>query len=209
MIFDVGVSPITRDGARADAEHELSKGMYHRYDDPWPVRVYDWFMHQLGRLASAVAERSPGGGAGAIALLVLLIALVVLVRWRLGPIQRRRSASAAVLAEQSRSAADYRAAAVTAAETGAWSDAVVARMRAIVRDLEERGIVDERPGRTADEFAVAVAEVLPVAEDKVRAATDVFDAVVYGGRAASADSYATVAAADELVRSTRPRVTAG
>ena len=53
MILAVGSTPITREGARAAADRELSKGIYHRYDDPWPVRVFNavqhWVQRFLGR----------------------------------------------------------------------------------------------------------------------------------------------------------------
>jgi hypothetical protein len=198
------VDPVTRENAREAAQRELSKEIYHRYDDPWPVRVFDWITHWIDGLFDRVTAHAPGGGPGALVLLAVIVALLVFARWQLGPIRRETRARQALLDERSTTAAQHRDAATAAAAAGRWHDAVVARMRALARDLEERGILDERPGRTADELAREVPAVLPDVAQQVRAATWTFDEVVYGDRPATAQSYATVAEADEAVRRGRP-----
>jgi hypothetical protein len=206
VITPFDVLPITRDDAQADARRELSKGIYHRYDDPWPVRAFKAVAHWLDHLFNTVADNAPGGGAGAFGLVVALLVLLAVARWQLGPVRRRTPGMPAgpVLGDRIRSAADHRQAAAQAAAAGDWVTAVTERMRAIARDLEERGLVDPRPARTADELAAEVATLLPEAADKVRAAATTFDAVVYGGRSAERSSYDVVVAADESVRERRP-----
>jgi hypothetical protein len=203
IVADVG-PPVTRDSAREAAQQELSKEIYHRYDDPWPVRVLDWVLHQLDRLFDGVTANAPGGGPGAVLLLVVLVALLVIAQWRLGPIRREARAGLALLAERTTTAHQHRDAAAAAAADGRWHDAVIARMRAIARHLEERGLLDERAGRTADELGREVTGVLPDAAPAVRAAAATFDEVMYGDRPATALSYATVAEADDAVRRGRP-----
>jgi hypothetical protein len=200
--FDLG--PVTRDGAQADARRELSKGIYHRYDDPWPVRVFKAVTHAIGDFLDRIAAHAPGGGAGAFGLLIVLAVLLLVARWRLGPIRReRRVAGGPVLDDRVRTAAEHRREAERAAVAGDWTTAVVERMRAVARDLEERGVVDARPGRTADELAAEVTVLTPAVADVFRAATSTFDAVAYGRRPAEAASYRTVVAADEAVGARR------
>jgi hypothetical protein len=205
VISVVGDPPITRDGAREAAERELSKAIYHRYDDPWPVRAFKAVEHWIGRVLDDVARHSPGGGAGAVALLVAVALLLLALRWRLGPMRRTARQSVTVLGATRESAADHRRASLAAAADGRWADAIVTRMRALARGLEESGELPERPGRTADELAAEVAVTRPdVARVIARAAT-VFDEVAYGRRPGGPDSYADVVAADEQLNTVRSR----
>jgi hypothetical protein len=80
-------------------------------------------------------------------------------------------------------------------------------MRAIVRSLEERALLDVRPGRTADEAAAAAGRALPSHTDRLRAAARDFDDVTYGGRRASEQSYHRIAELDRDLERTKPRLT--
>ena len=197
MIAVVG-PPVTRSSARDAARQELSKAVYHRNDDPWPIRLFHWLGDWMSRITDDVTRHAPGGGAGAVALLVLIVALALVARWRLGPLQRtRRRLSDVVDVQRPTTAEDHRARAETAATSGRWDEAVVERMRAVARELEERGVLDARPGRTADELAAEVARERPDVATSLREAVTTFDGVVYGGRAANRTSYDAVVAADD------------
>lgn len=75
---------------------------------------------------------------------------------------RRTATSANTLFDDGiRSAADHRTAAEAHAAAGRWTEAVQERMRAVVRSLEERTLLDPRPGRTADEAAAEASVSLP------------------------------------------------
>lgn len=198
MILVVGGPPITRDGSREAAQRELSKAIYHRYDDPWPVRAFNAVQHWIGRLFDVVAKHSPGGGAGAIALLVVLLALLAALRWRLGPMRRNVRRPGPVLEATSWTASDYRREAAAAAAWDQWGTAIVARMRALARQLEESGELADKPGRTADELAAEATAVHPAAADPLRAAARIFDEVAYGNRPGTSAGYAAVVRADEL-----------
>ncbi len=201
-----GGAPVTRDGARADARHELAKAVYHRYDDPWPVRAFRAVEHWLSRLLDQVAGHAPGGGPGAIGLVALVVALVAVARWRFGPVRRGARAPGAVLEVTPSRAADHRRRATDAADRGDWRTAVVERMRALARGLEEQDLVAAGPGRTAVELAAEVGRIRPPAAPAVAAAAVVFDAVAYGGRNADAHSYETVLAADRAVAAPSARL---
>ena len=187
--------PITRNGARDAAHRELSKGIYHRHDDPWPVRLFNAIQHWLEHLAHSASRHAPGGGFGALALVVAAAALVGLVWWRVGMIRGTPSAPRPVLDTRRQTSADLLQAAEAAAAAGRWEAAVVARMRALAMNVEERGLLDPRPGRTADELAVEMTEVLPAAHAAMAAAARAFDAVAYGKRPATQQTYQTIVAA--------------
>ena len=78
-----------------------------------------------------------------------------------------------------------------------------------MRELEARGVLDARPGRTAGEVARDGGDAVPaLAADLARAAA-VFDEVWYGGRTADAASYAVLVEVDGRVTGARVgRVTA-
>ncbi|NEB80458.1 DUF4129 domain-containing protein, partial [Streptomyces sp. SID14478] len=82
------------------------------------------------------------------------------------------------------------------------------RMRALVRALEERALLDPRPGRTADEAATEAARPLPQHAERLHAAAREFDDVTYGGRTATPDTYQRLTALDSEVDRTTPSLTA-
>ncbi|GCE02020.1 DUF4129 domain-containing protein [Embleya hyalina] len=176
---------IPRDDARDAARDELSRVEYHR-DDPNPVRrILDWLFDRLGDLVSRAGDNTPGGYTGLAVIVLLLVAALVLLRLRLGPLGAARRAESPLYGEQGpMPAARHRAAADAHAAAGRWDEAVRERFRAIVRDLEERAVLDVRPGRTADEAAVEGGRGLPEVAADLRAAAAIFDDVHYGGRTA-------------------------
>ncbi|MDJ0386424.1 DUF4129 domain-containing protein, partial [Streptomyces sp. G-G2] len=109
--------------------------------------------------------------------------------------------------EGPRSAADHRANAEAHAAAGHWTEAVQERMRAVVRSLEERTLLDPRPGRTADEAAAEAARSLPAHTGELRAAARAFDDVTYGGRPADSGTYTRLRDLDVTLQRTRPLLT--
>jgi hypothetical protein len=85
-----------------------------------------------------------------------------------------------VFAGTTRSADDHRRAADEAYERGDLAGAIRDRFRAIVRELERQGVLDERSGRTVDEIAAQAGERLPHNRTGLRSAATIFDDVVYG-----------------------------
>jgi hypothetical protein len=199
IVTVAGGDPITRDGARTAARRELSKGIYHRDDDPWPLRVFNAVQEWIDHLIHSASRHAPGGGVGALALLLAAVVLIGLVWWRVGFVRRTAGLPSAVLGGRVRTSADLLHEAEAAAAAGRWDDAVIARMRALAAAVEERGLVDTRPGRTADELGAEVAAAMPSAAGATRAAASAFDAVAYGKRPATRETYDVVVAAAELV----------
>ena len=200
--------PVTtpRDPAREAARRELSKRMYHENDPSLFQRALNAFWDWIDKLFGAAASATPGGMLGLVVVLLAVLALLGALWWRLGAPRREPTTSAALFDDRPRSAAEHRAAAEAQAAQGHWNQAVQERMRAIVRSLEERALLDVRPGRTADEAAAEAGRALPSHTDRLRAAARDFDDVTYGGRRASEMSYQRIADLDRDLERTRPQL---
>ncbi len=200
---DVPVEP-DRDEARRAARAELSDPVYREAEPSLVRRVTDWIGARLGELASALTDATPGGIAGVVLALVLLVALVAAVRARVGPTTRARGRRATgVFGPEVRTADQHRDAARRAAGEGGYDTAVREYVRAVVRGLEETGVLDPRPGRTAHEAAREAGARLPTLAGDLRAAAVLFDEVHYGGRRPGPRDVDTVASLDTAVRATR------
>ena len=95
-----------------------------------------------------------------------------------------------------------------AAAAGDWDLAVAERFRGLVRSLEERTLIDSRPGRTAGEIAARAATTLPGCAEALTRAARTFDDVRYGGRPAGAGADEDLRAVVRAVAAARPAVPA-
>jgi hypothetical protein len=195
---------IPRDPAREAARRELSKRLYHENDPSLFQRALNAFWEWVGKLFDSASAATPGGAFGLVVVIVAVLAVLGALWWRLGTPGREPASAAALFDNRPRSAAEHRAAAEAHAAQGHWNQAVQERMRAIVRSLEERALLDIRAGRTADEAAAEAGRALPSHADRLRAAARDFDDVTYGGRAASEQSYHRVAELDRDLERTKP-----
>ncbi|WP_411977533.1 DUF4129 domain-containing protein [Streptomyces brevispora] len=193
--------------AREAARHELSKPMYHENDPNLLQRALDHLWEWIGDLLSFASGAAPGGPAGLAVLALIVLALAAALRWRLGTPQRSLRPPDALFENGPRSAAEHRTAAESHAAADRWNQALQERMRAIVRSLEERALLDPRPGRTADEAASEAGRPLPAHAARLRAAARQFDDVTYGGRTAGQQAYLTVLALDLELETTKPQLT--
>nr|WP_254405153.1 DUF4129 domain-containing protein [Streptomyces sp. AC627_RSS907] len=198
---------IPRDPAREAARRELSERMYHENDPSWFQRALDAFWDWVDKLFSTASTATPGGVFGLVVIIVAVLAALGALWWRLGTPRRRPVSVPALFDDRPRSAADHRAAAQAHAAQGHWSQAVQERMRAVVRALEERALLDIRPGRTADEAAVEAGRALPAHGDRMRAAARDFDDVTYGGRPGTEQSYLRLTELDHDLERSKPRLT--
>jgi len=204
VALDVPVE-LGRDRAATLAREELARQVYRDARPGLAARFLRWLLHLLGRGLDSVAGVSPGGYAGVVVVLLLVAAAVVAVRLRVGPLARGHQAPRALFAGRVRTAAEHVAAADAHAARGEWAEAVRERLRAVVRGLEERAVLDERPGRTADEAAAEAGAALPSCAGDGRAGARLFDDVWYGGRPAGPDGDAQLRALDEKVRAAQPQ----
>lgn len=206
----VALAPVGRDEARRAAERELSKGIYHENEPGLLERAIDRALEWVGRLLGGVVDATPGGSVGVLVLVLLVGALIAVVLWRTGPLRRgARTTSAVVELSGELTADEHRRRADAHAAAGRYAEAVRERMRAIVRELEARGVLEPQAGRTADEVAREAGAVVPVIAADLRAAAGVFDEVWYGGRPATARSDAEVRQADQRIRHAQLAVSGG
>ncbi|WP_194832513.1 DUF4129 domain-containing protein [Nocardia sp. XZ_19_369] len=102
-------------------------------------------------------------------------------------------------------AADHRAAAENAAQHRDFDSALRERFRAVLRGLEQRGVLEVRRSRTARETADDVTTALPLeVAAEFHPAAHSFDEVVYGGRRATEDEYRRLEYADRFSAAAPP-----
>ncbi|USX55895.1 DUF4129 domain-containing protein [Lentzea sp. HUAS12] len=196
-VSDVPVD-LGRDEAREAAVRELSDPAYVS-DDPNPLeRAIDWVLTRLGELFAGAGGMS---GITAVTVVVAVVVLIVIIfRLRVGRTGRALRSGDKVFGTTVMTAAEHRAAAEKAAAAGDFAEAVRERFRAVVRELEHRGVLDARAGRTVDEVAFEAGRALPVLADDLRGAAVQFDDVWYGGRPATAEGYRQLVSVDGKVR---------
>ncbi|MET8949753.1 DUF4129 domain-containing protein [Streptomyces sp. NPDC004393] len=197
---------IPRDPAREAARRELAKRMYHENDPSLLQRALNAFWDWVSGLLDAASTATPGGSVGLLVIVLAVLALVGALWWRLGIPRRLPTSSATLFEDRPKSAAEHRAAAEAHAAQGHWNQAVQERMRAVVRSLEERALLDVRPGRTADEAATEAGRALPDHADRLHTAARDFDDVTYGGRAAGEGTYRRLASLDDDLERTKPQL---
>lgn len=187
------------------AREELAGPEYARARPSLLQRLVAWLADRL----DGVAART-GLGPGQLLALVICVAVaavvvVVLLRRSVRlRVAREESGARTVLAGSTLSGAEHRARAAAARAEGRYDDAVRESMRAIARRLDERALLDPRPGRTADELAGEAARLLPGLTAELRAGAGAFDDVVYGSRSADAARAEQLRRLDEAVEAARP-----
>ena len=201
MRLDPPLDP-TSPQARQWLEDELRKGIYHERKGLLQ-RIWDW----LNELISGAGSGTAGLAGWTIWIAVAVIAgVVALVLVRSIHAERRMTGvrREGVLEGPTRTAAEHRAAAARALEAGDADTAVLEAYRALTRSAVERTLLDDLPGRTAHEVAVALAPVFPASASSLAVAADTFDAVRYGRRTARPESARDLIALDADLARTRP-----
>lgn len=174
---DVPATPSAEEARRA-AQEELSKAVYQERPSLAQL-IWDWLQEHL-----SPTHLVPGVPAWVsvvvtlVAALALLAGLVYVLRYLTWA--RRARLGSRRLFEDPRDAASLTRAADAAAGTGDWATAVVERFRAIIRSLDERGLIEDYPGMTAREAATLAARALRSLRQELLQAAALFDSVRYG-----------------------------
>jgi uncharacterized membrane protein len=199
--------PIGGAQGRELAKQELQKPIYHRDDPSALSRFLTTIKNWIDSLSRTVENPGRGGGGGIVALVIILLVLVALIVFVLWWMRRRNAKSGhdALLGEEVLAARDHRTLAERLADEGRYAEAIRERLRAIARDLEERAILDPRPGRTADELAGEAGRALPELATALADGVRVFDDVWYGDRPGTEEGYEALTGLEERVRTTKPR----
>lgn len=202
VLADVPVVP-DADTARRWAQEELAHPIY-RERESLLNALLRWISEQLTGMQVALAGVDARAVAVVVAAIVLAVVLVALLV--AGPVRRTRRAartSTALFVDDTRTADELRASADALAADGRWSEAVLDRFRAVLRAMEERAVLDERPGRTADEAAADASAVLPACAADLHRASRLFDDVCYGDVEADEADDAWLRQVDRAVAATR------
>ncbi|MFI9361812.1 DUF4129 domain-containing protein [Kitasatospora sp. NPDC053057] len=200
-------APVTvpRDPARDAARDELLNAEYHKNDPSVLERVVNWIWDHIDRAMGSISGDGTDGTTGLVLFLIVAAVIGAAVWWRLGaPKRAARTVLGVYGSDGPRSADQYRADAAGHAAAGRWSEAVREQMRALVRALEERTLLDARPGRTADEAAAEAGRALPEHAAALTAAARTFDDVAYGERTADQAAYRLLLDLDRTLERTRP-----
>lgn len=187
--------PADPDEAREQILRELSKSMYDDSEGfiPWLLRtIEEWLLRTL----ADAADSSPGQIALTVAAVVLLVVVTVLLMRRTGMIRRSGplTVGTAVQAEPELRASLLRERAERALTDGQHDDAVVLALRSLVRDLEERTLLEATDGLTAHEAAARAALPFPDLSGRLLRLADAFDTAAYSRRSVSTKQ------ADDAVR---------
>lgn len=195
----VGGGPlIGRRAAQILARRELGK-----------VSIWARIFRDIEQLFNTSANAVPGGWFGLVVFGVIIVVLVIAILAWARPSPGRRLRARSVLGDKARTAQDYRRSATRYAEADDYSQAIIEAVRAIAAELEERGVLPPRPGRTANELAVeAGSELADLAAD-LRAVTVLFDDVRYGDRPGTEAGYELVCQVDGRVRTAPVTTTDG
>ena len=196
--------------AREAADEILSRPQYQWHDQRTIVdRVGDWISEQLSRLLAPLGLGAVPVWVGWLVLFALVGLVVYLVYrsragWAVGGRPGKADGSRIVVADGEEDV-DWPAEVVRAEAEGRWRDALRARYRVLVGELAAREVIPDLVGRTAGEFVADVRGTAPDAGPAFAAATEVFEAVWYGGDPAGPEARDRFAGrADEVLRLAMP-----
>jgi hypothetical protein len=189
---------IDSDAAHEAAQRELQKPIY-----PKPSlteRLIEWINELFYRLASAGSSLPGGWFALSILLILLVIAIVVAIRIARRTMRTNRGGGYALYGDHELSAAEHRATAEQYAAAGNWAAAIRHRLRAVARELEDSGVLDAIPGRTATELARDAGKALPSLAAELSRAAGSFNDVTYGEVPGTESAYRMIADLDDHLR---------
>jgi hypothetical protein len=191
----VSTIDIDRDAAHDAAQRELSKPSYSH--GSLTDQVLRWLDDLVYKVMSGGA--SVPGGWLTISVLLVLVALAVVVAIRVArrTMRTNRGRQDALFGSIEMSSIEHRAAAEQAAAHGDWAGAIRHRLRAVARHLEETGVLNPVPGRTATELARDAGAVIPDLFGELRRAAVAFNDVTYGERPGTEPTYRMVADLDD------------
>lgn len=196
-----------RDEARRLLEEELSSGGY-QVQESFVSRAWRWFTDLIPDLS--LPGQLPPWATWVVLGVVLVAVLAVLAfatrdRWRTARLTEHAPAGA-VLEGARRTAAEHRSLARAALARGDEGAALLEAYRAITMSAIERTLLDDRPGSTAHEVALALAPLFPAEAPALGQAADAFDTVRYGERPAPPGRAQDVLDLDDRLARARPEL---
>lgn len=195
---------IDRDAAHQVADIELNRPIYSKGSAS--QQFAEWVNELLYRLLEKTAS-IPGGWFTITVLLILLaIAVAIAVHVARRTMRTNRGGDYLLFEAAQLTAAQHRTTAESCAAQGDWVAAIRHRLRAVARHLEETGVLEPAPGRTANELASHAGAALPHLGDELSEAATAFNDVTYGEQPGTEDAYRMIVALDDHLRSRSPAV---
>jgi hypothetical protein len=193
---------IDRDAAHQAAESELNQPIYTKASAT--QQFLDWMNELLYRLLQKSASIPGGWLTTAVLLTLLAVAIVVAIHIARRTMRTRRRGDYQLFEATQLTAAQHRETAERYAAEGNWTVAIRHRLRAIARQLEETGVLNPAPGRTANELARDAAEALPHLTDELSQAATAFNDVTYGEVPGTQAAYQMIVDLDDHLRMRAP-----
>ena len=189
--------------ARSWLQRELLHPEYHQQNIV--ERLIIWLQRQIDRGLAAAEQAPPLSAFAAMLIFLLLLGGLLWLVSRTRGTRRARTPVGPVLDGQAASAAELRARAEAALAGGRPEDALVDGFRALAVRQLERGRLEDSPGLTAHEVAVALATEYPDLAGRVEDSARLFDLVRYGDRPATPEQATGVLALDDDLAGVRVR----
>jgi Domain of unknown function (DUF4129) len=189
---------IDREAAHEAAQRELAKPIYPKAS--WTDRLSEWLDDLFYRIVMEGSKVPGGWFTVSVLLIILAVAVVVAVRIARRTMRTNRGGDHALFDSHELSAAQHRATAEQYAAAGNWAAAIRHRLRAVARQLEEDGVLNPVPGRTATELAKDAGAELAALASEFRQAADAFNDVTYGERPGTEPGYRLIADLDDHLR---------
>lgn len=180
------------------------------YQDPLLDSVLRWIGDRVAAILDGAGKLAESGISQVITVLVAL-ATIALLAWVLPRVRRESTVSGAnraVLQDLTITPGSYRDRAAQAFSERRYDDAVLDGFRAIAKAMSDRTLLDDAPGRTAHEVSLALQQPFPHHGDRLAGAADLFDAVRYGDRRATADQATDIRQLDAELAKARPLLAA-
>ncbi|MDT5194677.1 MAG: hypothetical protein QOH20_1431 [Mycobacterium sp.] len=193
---------IDRDAAHDAAQRELSRPIYPRAS--LTERLIGWLDDLLFKLAMEGASIPGGWFTLTVLLLLVAVAAVVAVRVAMRTMRTNRGRDSTLFGTHELTSAEHRAIAEQLAAQCNWSAAIRHRLRAVARHLEETGVLNPVPGRTATELTRDAGAVIPGLTGELRRAAEAFNDVTYGERPGTEPGYRLIADLDDHLRFRTP-----
>jgi hypothetical protein len=188
---------VDRDTAHEAAQRELSKPIYPK--GSISQRIQEWIHELMYRLIEQ-GSSVPGGWLTITVLIMLAVAAVVVaVRIVRRTIRTHADGGYQLFDAGQLTAAEHRAIAERCAAEGDWAAAIRHRLRAVARSLEEIGVLDPAPGRTANELAADAGARLPALAGELSRSATAFNDVTYGEQPGTPTGYRLIVALDDHV----------
>ncbi|OKL54932.1 hypothetical protein BSZ39_01250 [Bowdeniella nasicola] len=206
LVFEIPVSPDAEEARRA-AREELSKAIYNH--QPGVIsRVMRWLSDRLAELFN-ISPTSTSPWLSVIVLGLLIVALLISLVFFTWIRSNRRAladrAKSATLFADNADSATLAARAAQFASAGNFTEAFREQFRFLIRFADERALIADQPGMTAQEAATALAQLDHDYATSVRSQADLFDAASYGDLFLTSQHYEALMS---LINLLRPRLAA-